>query len=104
MSEATQEVRDEMARTRTRMADTIEALDRHVHEHVHEPIEHVKERLNVFELARQHPWPVLGVALLAGFALAATRADAKLVSAAADAARNATGKLVDAAKEQFVGE
>ena len=98
MSEATQEVREEMARTRTRMADTIQALDRHVHE----PIEQVKERLNVFELARQHPWPVLGVALLAGFALAATRADAKLVSAAADAARNATGQLVDAAKEQFV--
>jgi ElaB/YqjD/DUF883 family membrane-anchored ribosome-binding protein len=99
VTEATEDIREEMARTRTRMTDTIEALERRVQE----PIESAKERLNLFELARQHPWPALGVALLAGFAVAATRADAKLVSAAADAAKDASGKLVDAVKEGIIG-
>ena len=97
MSEATQDIREEMARTRTRMSETIDALE----ERVQQPIERAKERLNVLELARQHPWPALGIALLAGFALAATRADAKLVTAASDAAKSATDKLVDAVREQW---
>ena len=97
MSEGTQDIREEMARTRTRMSDTIDALE----QRVQQPIESAKERLNVLELARQHPWPALGIALLAGFALAATRTDAKLVDAASDAAKGATDKLVDAVREQW---
>jgi hypothetical protein len=100
VTEATEDIREEMARTRTRMTDTIEALE----SRVQEPIENAKERLNLFDLARQHPWPALGIALVAGFALAATRADAKLMSAASDAAKDASGKLVDAVKEGIMGK
>jgi len=99
MSEATEDIREEMARTRTRMTDTIEALERRVQE----PIESAKERLNLFELARQHPWPALGIALVAGYVLAATRSDAKLASAVVDATKDASDKLVEAARERFLG-
>lgn len=98
MSESTQDIREEMERTRTRMADTIDALE----QRVQEPVRSAKERLDLLELARRHPWPALGVSLLAGFALAVTRADATLVSAASDAAKGATDKLVDAVREQWM--
>ena len=90
----TEGVRQDMERTRERMADTISELDARIDARV----ERVRERLDVIALVRQHPWAALGGAFAAGLTLALTGADRKAASATADAAKAAPGKLADAAK------
>jgi hypothetical protein len=90
----TEGVRQDMERTRERMADTISELDARIDARV----ERVRERLDVVGLVRQHPWAALGGAFAAGLALALTGADRRAASATADAAKAAPGRLVDAAK------
>lgn len=90
----TEGVRQDMERTRERMADTISELDARIDARV----ERVRERLDVVALVRRHPWAALGGALAAGLALALSGADRKAASATADAAKAAPGKLADAAR------
>lgn len=93
--------RDELARVRHRMSDTAAELgDRLMApvETAKEKLGTVKEKLDVVQLVRDHPWPSLAVALGAGVAVAATGADRKAASAAADVSRTAARRTADAAK------
>ena len=77
--------REQLAAVRDRMSDTaadIEAL-------VSDRVDAVKERVNVVQMIRDNPWPSLAVALGAGVAIAASGADRKAVTAAAEVSRNA---------------
>jgi ElaB/YqjD/DUF883 family membrane-anchored ribosome-binding protein len=86
--------RNELTRVRDRMTDTAAELE----ERLTAPIDAVKEKLDVVQLVRDHPWPSLAVAIGAGVAIAATGADRKAASAAADASRSAARKTADAAR------
>lgn len=77
--------REELARVRERMSDTAAELE----DKLSAPVDAVKERLDVVQLIRDHPWPALAVALGAGVAIAASGADRKAASAAVDASRSA---------------
>jgi len=86
--------RDELTRVRDRMSDTAAELG----DRLMAPVETVKDKLDVVQLVRDHPWPSLAVAFGAGVAAAASGADRKAASAAADASRAAARKTADAAK------
>lgn len=86
--------REEISAVRDRMSDTVAAIEAQVSERV----DSVKERLDVMQVVRDHPWPALAVALGAGIAIAATGADRKAASATADASRSAAKASADAVK------
>jgi hypothetical protein len=77
--------REEVARARGHIADTLAELDARVVGQV----DAVKSRLDVVELVRRHPWSSLGIALGAGVAVAVSQADAKAASLAATKAKHA---------------
>jgi hypothetical protein len=60
----------EVAATRTRLSGTIAELERRLSQSV----DGVKQKVNVAELARRHPWAALATAFVAGVALSATGA------------------------------
>jgi hypothetical protein len=64
--------------TRERMSDTLAQLE---------------HKLNVMEVVRDHPWPLLALAAGAGFALAGSRADVKAAAATVKATEGASSKL-----------
>lgn len=86
--------RNEVTRVRDRMSDTAAELEGRLTA----PIGAVKEKLDVVQLVRDHPWPSLAVAIGAGVAVAASGADRRAASAVADASRSAARKTADAAK------
>ncbi|HEX5972452.1 MAG TPA: hypothetical protein VFY85_11035 [Gemmatimonadaceae bacterium] len=93
--------REELAAVRSRMSDTVAEIEARVTapvEMARERVGAVKDRLDVVELIRNHPWPALAVALGAGVAVAASGADRKAASAAADASRIAAKKGAEAVK------
>jgi hypothetical protein len=94
MSEQTTNVQRDIALTRERMSETIAALDARISERVGA----VKEQLDVVQLAQQHPWPALAVALGVGVLLAGTGADAKTARATVRAAKGAPGATADLAR------
>ena len=78
--------REELAAVRSRMSDTVAEIEARVTapvETARERVGAVKDRLDVVELIRSHPWPALVVALGAGVAVAASGADRKAASAVA---------------------
>jgi ElaB/YqjD/DUF883 family membrane-anchored ribosome-binding protein len=92
------QMRREMAETRERMSGTLEAIESRVSERT----DAVKEKLDVSTLVKEHPWPALAAAVLAGMALSATRADAKAAGATAQAAQRASSAAADSL--QHLGE
>ena len=77
--------REQLAAVRDRMSDTaadIEAL-------VTDRVDAVKDRVNVVQVIRDHPWASLAVAVGAGVAVAASGADRKAATAAVQTTRDA---------------
>jgi hypothetical protein len=70
--------RDDIQRTRAQLADTLAELS----DRVTSPINAAKEKLNVMELVRNHPWPAIAVAVGAGAFVAASGSDVRAASAA----------------------
>jgi len=80
-------VRLEIAATRTELSETIVELE----ERVSSTVDGVKQKVNVAELVKRHPWPALAAAFVAGVALSSTGADRKAARTAAEAAKRAPG-------------
>lgn len=80
----------DIAATRERIADTIADIE----QRMSNTVASAKEKVDVVALIKQHPWPSLAIAFVAGVALSATGADRKAARATADAAKRAP----DAAK------
>ena len=83
--ESTAAARQDIAATRERISDTIADIE----QHVSDTVSSAKEKVDVVALIKRHPWPALGVALLAGVALSATGADRKAARATKEAAKRA---------------
>lgn len=76
------EIRSEMANTRDRMSRDIDELKARA-----------KQRLDVVQVVREHPWTALGVAIAVGAAVGATGAEKKAAAASVGVARGAIDKL-----------
>lgn len=94
MGETTDEVQRDIALTRERMSETIAELDARISNR----IAAVKEKVDLMQLAREHPWPALAVALGVGVLLAGTGADAKAARATVRAAKAAPRTTADLAR------
>ena len=77
--------RHEVMATRQRMADTVAEIE----DRVSSTVANAKRKVDVVTLARENPWPALGLAVAAGMALAATGADRKAATATVSAAKRA---------------
>jgi hypothetical protein len=86
--------RNELTRVRDRMTDTAAELEARLTA----PIDVVKEKLDVVQVVRDHPWPALAVAVGAGVAVGVSGADRKAASAAVDASRRGARTTADAAR------
>ena len=78
MSETTADVRRDIEQTRERMSSTLTELE---------------QRLNVMQVVRDHPWPVLALAFGAGLALSASGTDKKAAVATVAATKGSTTKI-----------
>jgi hypothetical protein len=85
MAEETAQVRQEIAETRRDLSETIGAIEMRVSD----TVTGVKQKLDIMEWARQHPWPALAIALGLGLGLSASGADTRAVRATAGAAKKA---------------
>ena len=93
-SESTAAVRQDLAATRERMSGTIAELEQRVSgaiDGVKQKVGDVKQKVDVIALVRQHPWPALAAAFVAGVALSASGADRRAARATAHAAKQAPG-------------
>jgi len=86
--------RAELDAVRDRMSDTAAELEAKFTA----PVNAAKEKLNVVQLVRDHPWPALAVAVGVGAAIAATGADRKAASATAAATRRAAAASAETLK------
>ena len=86
--------REEVARTRAHISDTIDELETRITA----PVNAVKARLDVVQLVRDHPWPALAAAIGAGVLVSASGADAKAASIAKAKAADAGAAAVRAAR------
>lgn len=86
---------DDVARTRAKVADTVAEIDARITDRV----DAVKDRLNVAQIVRDHPWPALAAAVGVGVAVSASGADAKAASAAAERAKQAGSATMLAVRE-----
>src|SRR5947209_11121601 len=77
MAETTADVRRDIELTRERMSSTLAELE---------------HKLNVMEIVRDHPWPVLALAVGAGVLLSGSGADVKAAAATAGATKGASSK------------
>jgi ElaB/YqjD/DUF883 family membrane-anchored ribosome-binding protein len=107
MSESMDDVQREIARTRERMSSTVAEIDARVSDRV----EGAKDRLNIVQLVRDHPWPALAIALGTGVLLSATGADTRAaratkraVLAAPGAVKHTAEHAVDSVRERFAGD
>ena len=91
-------VQHEMEETRERMSGTLAALE----SRVTGVADGVKEKLDVSQLVKEHPWPALATAIVAGVALSATRADEKAAGATVEAAKRGSSAAADGIRH--VGE
>lgn len=88
-------VRREMEETRERMSGTISAIE----SRVSETADDVKEKLDVSRLVREHPWPALAAAVVAGLVLSGTRADEKVADATVEAAKRGSPAAADGVRQ-----
>jgi len=85
----------EIVATRERMSHTIAELD----SRVSDAVDDAKEKVSPAELVRQHPWPALAAAVVAGVTLSATRADEKAADVAVDAAKRTSRAAANGASD-----
>jgi hypothetical protein len=85
MTDRPSDIRREMAGTRDRMSRDVEAIQ-----------SRVKQKLDVAQLVREHPWPALGVAVVLGAVVAGSGADTKAAVATAAGAKRAARASGDA--------
>lgn len=81
MAETTADVRRDIEQTRERMSTTIAELE---------------QKLNIMQIVRDHPWPVLALAVGAGLALSASGADTKAAAATVVATKGSRTKISSA--------
>ena len=81
MAETTADVRRDIEQTRERMSTTIAELE---------------QRLNIMQIVRDHPWPVLALAVGTGLALSASGADTKAAAATVVATKGSRTKISSA--------
>ena len=84
MAETTADVRRDIEQTRERMSTTLTELE---------------QRLNLMQVVRDHPWPVLALAFGAGLALSASGSDAKAAVATLAATKGSRTKIGSALDE-----
>jgi hypothetical protein len=84
MAETTADVRRDIEQTRERMSTTLTELE---------------QRLNVMQVVRDHPWPVLALAVGAGLALSASGSDTKAAVATMAATKGSRTKIGTALDE-----
>jgi hypothetical protein len=84
MAETTADVRRDIEQTRERMSTTLTELE---------------QRLNVMQVVRDHPWPVLALAFGAGLALSASGSDTKAAVATLAATKGSRSKIGGALDE-----
>lgn len=84
MAETTADVRRDIEQTRERMSTTLAELE---------------QRLNIMQVVRDHPWPVLALAVGAGLALSASGADTKAAAATVVATKGSRTKISSALDE-----
>jgi ElaB/YqjD/DUF883 family membrane-anchored ribosome-binding protein len=75
----------EIAATRTRMSETVDELE----QRMSATVAGVKQKVDVVALVRQHPWPAVAMAFVAGVALSASGADRRAARATTRAAKRA---------------
>ena len=97
--EKTEDVRREIDATRGQMAATAAEIELRIHDKV----DAVKQKLDVADHVRAHPWPSLAIALVAGAALAVSDADRKTVVATTRVAKRAPRATVKAVKATATG-
>ena len=100
MTEETAEIVREMDATRAQMARDIDQLQARASERVRA----VKQRLDVAQLVREHPWPALGAAVVLGALVGGSGADEKAAVATvagAKAAANASKDAVSGVMEKL---
>jgi hypothetical protein len=95
MSTSSSNVRREIAHTRERMNETIDQIDSEIAERVSA----AKQKVDVVQLVREHPWPALTIAVALGALIGGSGADEKAAAATAHAAKRAAGASSDAAKK-----
>ena len=88
-------VQREMEVTRERMSDTLSEIE----SRVSEATDGVKEKLDVSRLVREHPWPALAAAVVAGLVLSGTRADEKVADATVEAAKRGSSAAADGVRQ-----
>lgn len=92
MTQETAEIVREMDATRARMARDIDQLQARAAEKVSA----VKQRLDVGQLVREHPWPALGAAVVLGALVGGSGADKKAAVATVAGAKAAASASKDA--------
>ena len=80
--------RDDVQRARTQISDTISEIEARVTA----PVRAVTNRLDVGRVIQEHPWAAIATAVGVGALVAATGADRRAASVAADAARKGAEK------------
>ena len=95
MTEETAEIVREMDATRARMARDIDQLEARAAEKV----QAVKERLDLAQLVRDHPWPALGAAVVLGAIVGGSGADEKAAAATVAGAKAAASASKDAVSD-----
>ncbi|HKN68729.1 MAG TPA: DUF3618 domain-containing protein [Gemmatimonadaceae bacterium] len=94
MTQETAEIVREMDATRAQMARDIDQLQARAAEKV----QRVKQRLDVGQLVRDHPWPALGAAVVLGALVGGTGADTKAAVATVAGAKAGARAAADASK------
>ena len=100
MTEETAEIVREMDATRAQMSRDIDQLEARAAEKV----QSVKQRLDIGQLVRDHPWPALGAAVVLGAIVGGSGADEKAAVATvagAKAAASATRNAAQGAMEKL---
>ena len=87
--------REEVARSRAQIADTIDEIELRFTT----PVNAVKARLDVMQLVRDHPWPALATAIGAGVLVSATGVDARAASIARAKAADAAAAAARTARD-----
>ena len=80
--------RDDVQRTRAQISDTVAEIEARVTA----PVRAVKQRLDVGRMVQDHPWAALTTAAALGAIVAASQADRRAASLAAEGARKAAEK------------
>ena len=97
--EKTEDVRREIEATREKMAATAAEIE----SRIHGKVDAVKQKLDVADHVRSHPWPALITAVVVGAALAATDSDRKVATAATRAVKSAPRVTKKAVKSTATG-